>query len=467
MILALSRQLQLNGNKFILFLLTVFLASSCGVFSSGPSSNSDSRNNNSQSDQVAVKVDTIEWTQVPEDQFPPIGAKGAENTDEDTKRPKEKKDSYNVTAFLPFESTRINYGAEYPSEIRNLKYLQYYAGMKFAIEQLEKEGVNLTVNVFDSNEKASKIQSVLNNNVDNNTDVIMGSLKKDLLIDLASFGKENSIPIISPWYSSQSVADKNEYYVQLTPFLIDHYHALAAHALKDFSAEDIYLVGRNGSKDPTRFKYFQEEAFNITGEKNPLNEFVIDLDSLSAEYGIFRALIENRNENLSERKPIVFMIPNFSMREANYIYDLIRRLNVEKLDQEVYVYGMPVLYNMEKMTYDYYNNLNIRIAMSRYTKKSSPEAKNFASKFFNEYNDYPLDDAYEGYDNMLWLGRMLDTYGGAFIDNLNKDENEYLSTKFNIKPVLDGSPEKKELDYYENKNLRIIQFFENEFSIVK
>lgn len=465
MISVLNRQLQLNGSRTLVFFISALLLSSCGIFSSRSSGSNIGDKDNE--DPQEVVVDTIEWTQVPESSFPPIDNSVEESTEKDVKRPKDKKDSYNVTAFLPFESSRINYGGENPAEIRNLKYLQYYAGMKFAVEQLEKEGVNLTLNVYDSNEDQNKVKDVLANNVDNNTDAILGPLKKDLLIELASFGKENSIPVISPWYSSQSVTNKNEFYIQLTPFLIDHYHAITAHALSNFNAEDIYLVGRSGSKDPSRFKYFQEEAYTITKEKEALNEFVIDIDSLSAEYGIFRSLIENRNENLEVNSPIVFIVPNFSMRDANYIYDLLRRLNVEKLNQEVYVYGMPVLYSMDKITYDYYINLNIRIAMSRYTKKSSPEAKNFAARYFREYNDYPLDDAYEGYDNMLWLGRMLDNYGGAFIDNLSKDESEYLSTKFNVEPVLDGSPEEKALDYYENKNLRIIQFFENEFSIVK
>lgn len=465
MILVQNHPRLLSGNNLLFIFCLSMLLSSCGLFSSTNSNNSGG--NNSKGDNDVVKVDTIEWNKIPEDDFPPINNTDVEAETKEGVKSKEKKDSYNIAAFLPLEASRIQYGVEYPKDIRKVKYLQYYAGMKLALEQLEKEDISLTIDVYDSKESLTTVKSVLNNKVTNDTDVILGSLKKDVLIELASFGKENSIPVISPWYSSQSVADNNELYVQLTPFLIDHYYELTNHALSHFDKEDIYLVGREGSKDASRFKYFQEAAFNVTKEEDALNEFVIDLDSLSAEYGIFRSLIENRNENLKSKKPIVFIIPNFSMREANYIYDLIRRINVEKLDQEVYLYGMPVLYNMDKINYDYLTNLNIRIAMSRYTKKSSPEARNFAANFFREYNDYPLDDAYEGYDNMLWLGRMLHKYGGAFVDNLGKDDREYLSTKFDIREVYDGDPEKPELDYYENKNLRIIQFSNNEFSVIK
>ncbi len=465
MILVQNRLLQLSGNSIILVFLISVLLASCGAFSSKGSTGNSNSSTNGKND--VVKVDTVEWKQIPEDKFPPINNVDEELVEKEAVKSKDKKDMYNITAFLPLEASRINYGAEYPKDIRNLKYIEYYAGMKLAMEQLEKEGINITMNVHDSKESIATVMGILNNQVDNNTDVILGSLKKDVLVELAEFGKENSIPVISPWYSSQSVADNNEYYIQLTPFLIDHYYSLTEHALSHFDKEDIYLVGRNGSKDPSRFKYFQEAAYNVTKEKDALNEFVIDIDSLSAEYGIFRSLIENRNENLKSAKPIVFIIPNFSMRESNYIYDLIRRINVEKLDQEVYIYGMPVIYRMDKISYDYLTNLNVRIAMSRYTKKSSPEAKNFAANYFREYNDYPLDDAYEGYDNMLWVGRMLHKYGGAFVDNLNRDKQEYLSTKFNIQAVYDGDPEKPELDYFENKNLRVIQFYDNEFSVVK
>ncbi len=465
MILVQNLLQQLSGNKIIWFLsCTIFLAS-CGMFGGGSSSNSGGQERPIK--EKDIRVDTVEWTKIPESEFPPINNVDEDLIEKEVERSKEKKEQYNITSFLPIQASRINYGVEYPDDIRNVKYLQYYAGMKIALEQLEEEDISLKVDVFDSKEDITHVKSILNDRVDNTTDVILGSLKKDILVELAAFGKENSIPVISPWYASQSIADDNPFYIQLTPFLIDHYYAITEHALSHFDAEDIYLVGRNGSKDVTRFKYFQEAAFNVTKEENVLNEFVFTLDSLNAEDGIIRSFIFNRNENLEEERPLVFIIPNFSMRESNYLYDLIRRINVEKLNQEIYIYGMPVLYGMDKITYDYLNNLNIRIVMSRYTKKSSPEAKNFAARYFREYNDYPLDDAYEGYDNMLWLGRMLHTYGGAFIDNLDKDNAEYLSTKFDIQKVFDGDVEKPTLDYFENKNLRIIQFNNNEFSVVK
>ena len=462
-----NRRQQSNGNRIILFcFVAVFTFSSCGLFSGGSKGNS--KGNSTTNTKEEVKVDTVQWTKLPEDKFPPIKS-DTKVTEKQVDSEYVMKDQYRVAAIVPFQINRMDMNVESVQEIRNLKYLHYYAGMQMAMEDLEQEDISITLDVFDSKENLKDVKFILNNKLSSNTDAIMGPLKKDILIELAKFGKENKVPVISPWYSSQSIANENPNYIQLTPFLIDHYKALTQHALSSFDPENIYLVGRTNSKDVNRFKYFQEEAYKLTGEENALQEFVFYQDSLTHEFEIIKRIIRNQiDKETGERKPTVFIIPNFSSRESQYIYDLLRRINVEKLDNEVYVYGMPVLYDMDKITYEYYTNLNMRIAMSRYTQKSSVEASLFSSRYFNEYNDFPKQDAFEGYDNMMFLGRALKKYGTGFIANLDKDETEYLSTRYNIKPVSSSKdPESIMVDYFENKNLRIIQYIENEFSIIK
>lgn len=452
-----NRLQQSNGNKiFFAFFLSIFLLSSCGIFSSNSSTTkNDVRKQNKDTDKV--EVDTVKWTKLPEDKFPPIqNEKGVE---EPEKVVKGKKDAYRVACFLPMEANRIDLSVEDPNELRSLRYIHYYAGMQFALEELEAQGMNLTMDVYDSKDNPQHIKSILNSRLASDTDAILGSIKKESLKELARFGRENEIPVISPWYSSKSVTRDNEYYIQLNPFLTEHYRAITEHALKNFDPSQIYLVGREGTKDLSRFKYFQETCKELTdGEE--LNTFSFYLDSLTQEYEIFKDVIRQDTAT-------VFILPNFSSRDAQYIYDVLRRINVEKMNNKVYVYGMPVMYDMDKMTYEYYTNMNIRIVMSRFTDKSTPEARAFEAKYFRTYNDYPKGEAYEGYDNVMFLGSMLQKYGLDFINHLDEDTMEYFSARFNIQPVFVGDVEEENVNYYENRNLRIIQFVENRFKSLK
>ena len=176
MILVQNRLRLLSGNNLILIFCMSMIMASCGMFSSKNGQNSG--NSTSQGNNDVVEVDTIEWNKVPEEDFPPISNADVDLDSKQGEKSKEKKESYNITAFLPFETSRIQYNAEYPQDIRKLKYLQYYAGMKLALEQLEKEDININIDVFDSKESLTTVKQVLNNKVTNETDVILGSLKK-------------------------------------------------------------------------------------------------------------------------------------------------------------------------------------------------------------------------------------------------------------------------------------------------
>lgn len=467
MILVPNRQQRLNGSKISLFaILFCFLVSSCGLFN--PATPQVDNRVDKRDDEVAVQVDTVKWKQADQKNSPPIGwdEKKADNNKTGDQHQSAKKARYTLAAFLPFESDKMNFQTDDLSTIKNYKYLHYYAGMKLAIDDLNAEDINLDVYTFDSKNDKNRVQSVLENEIPRNVDVIMGSLKKDELMATAIFGQKHKIPVISPWYSSQSVADKNPYYIQFTPFLVEHYNALVEHALNNFDAEQIYLLGRQGSKEPSRFKYFQAAAFNLTGKKDALNEFVFNTDELTYEHEILKAIIDRQNTE-TVKKPTVFIVPNFSPREAKYIYNLLRRINVEKMENEVYVYGMPVLYTLDKISYEYYTNLNIRMAMSRFPDRNSMDAKRFNGIFYRAYNEFPVDEAYEGYDNMMFVGRMLHKYGKDFIQYLDQDEKEYLTTRFNIKPKFELVDERPVLDYYENKNLRIIEYVDNQFTTIK
>ncbi len=450
--------LRLNGSRIAaLFIVGSLLLSSCGIFSSSRSNGSGDVTSEQNQNPDKAEVDTVQWTKIPEDKFPPI--KTDKKEEETTTSSKGKKEAYRMACFLPMNSQRIDLSVEDPNEMRSLKYIHYYAGMQFALEDLEEAGMKLTMDVFDSKDDPNHVKSILSSRLATDTDVILGSIKKESLKELARFGKKNEIPVISPWYSSKSVTRNNPYYVQLNPFLTEHYRAITEHALAHFDPSQIYLLGREGTKDLSRFKYFQETCQELT-DGETLNTFPFYTDSLTQEFEIFKDII-------LQDSATVFIIPNFSSRDAQYIYDVLRRINVEKMDHEVYVYGMPIMYMMDKMTYEYYTNMNIRIVMSRFTNTSTEEAKSFEARYFRRYNDYPRGEAFEGYDNVMFIGQMLQEYGLDFLDHLDDDMMEYFSARFDIQPVFTGDVEDGTVNYFENQNLRIIQFVDNQFRSLK
>lgn len=381
-------------------------------------------------DEVDVKV----WKDTLTDKIPPkdeVIKKGKEDGGKSNERNKQ---IYNITLVIPFSSLE--------SDVR---FLQYYAGAKVAAEKLEAEGINLDVNVVDANDKVA----IANIDV-KNTHLIFAPNDEAQLKSLIEVGKANEVPVVSPFFSLSSV-ENNPYYIQLKPSLKSHFSAMVKHMSENFSNKDVVLVVRDTKTDRSWLKYFQaaaKSAYNLTDEK-PFTEYFIKEDSVNQGSNVFGPMF-----NKGKR---VFVFPNYSYKDEMYLYGAMRRLQAEKAGRNVNVYGMPILKDSEKMTFDYFQQLNVRIPTSKYVDSDSEEVKAFDVKFYDKFGALPDIDAYEGCDNLLFIGRNISKYGRNFQYNLNEDRDHYLQTSFDIQPYK-GEDSINTLDYFENKHLDILEF---------
>jgi ABC-type branched-subunit amino acid transport system substrate-binding protein len=458
MILVQSLRQLLSGNKkFFLFALSLLILASCG----GTKKTVSNKNNNgniSRSDSRSKKdnkVDTIKWTRVSKTEVPPITGKNSviKST---------KKDIYSISILLPFGSRNFDFDSgNIDTDSDHLRFINYYAGIKMALKDLESADMKFNVNVFDSEATGSSVASILNLPSLQNSDVIIGPYTSDNLKLVASFGKRNEIPVISPWRASPSITDENPYYVQLRPNLKSYYQTIIADALNDYSADQIFLIGRETESDQKRIDRLQSYVKDIQGPTAVgLNEFVVNEDSLQIGVTAFDSIF-------IEDQTTVIIIPNWSFRaDESFIYSCLRKLNAEKGMHDVVVYGMPIMIDSEQMDFNFYRNLNMRVARSKYVDSHRQNIKDFKRKYFSNYSDIPTDDAYEGYDVMNLVAKNIFTHGTSFQYFLTEDKKEYLQMSFDIQKRIDNNCaeyEDDEFSYFENMHLDIYEFVNDRF----
>ena len=127
---------------------------------------------------------------------------------------------------------------------------------------------------------------------------------------------------------------------------------------------------------------------------------------------------------------------------------------------------MPIMLESEKINFDYYNSLNMKVARSKFVDEEDGDVIRFKRDFVNKYGALPTDDAYEGYDNLMYIGRNIHEYGKNFQFFLNKDQGYYLQAKYNVVPTRADSPDDlmEKINYFENKNVDIVEFKNNRFA---
>ena len=435
---------QLSGNKIILFsILCLFLVSSCktkktvvetkGTRTQTPSTNRPGPKS---------KVDTIRWTE-----------SVLENDEAvTTETPIEFKSNYKIAILIPFESNRYEPRQFEISGSKENRFANYYSGVKLALDKLNSEGANFTVQIIDSG--VGNINPKLNNLKE--VDLIIGPYSRAQLKETAEFCRKNEIVNISPWQASSKIAQDNPFHVQLRPNQTAYYDAMVEDAISKYDLEQIWLVGRNTKTDKGRINYFQESAAAIVNKpKGVLNEYMIDVDSLINDALTY-------DEIFVEDKKNVFLFPQWSSEDEPFLYDCLRKLAIEKGLNDLVVYGMPVMIDSDKISYDYFQNLDIHVTRAKWVDRNDPDVRAFRKYYFDRYNALAEDDALDGYDMMMFIGSNLMKDGKTFQHTLDQDRSRYLQTSFDIQKVVLSEEERldnfNKIDYFENRNLDIIRF---------
>lgn len=452
MISVLSHQRLLSGSKYLLAIVLIFALGSCGTTEKATSKRSNTKRSTfgkKKRKSRKPKVDTIQWSDVD------ITDKQDRTRDKMAKG--DRKSHYNVSMIIPLDAK--SYMGEGTG---NERMIQYYAGIRMALDQLDKEGANLTLNVIDES-KGGSITTLLREAQSASADIIVGPYDKSDLKRAADFARKEEITLVSPWIalSSKSIED-NPYFVQLKPSTLDHYQRMIEHVSEHHNAEDVVLLCQEGNRtDKNRAKYIQTvaRAFYRSSDQSPLKEYYIPADSLRESRMLFYDYLAPE-ETSSKTK--VFLIPNMNSKDENFIYGAIRRLTAERGNHKIVVYGMPIVLDSDKLTFDNYNATATHVVSSNFVDQEKPAVKAFRQKYYDRYGALPQDEAYEGYDMMIYIGRALMEHGTTFQYHMNKDYNDLLQSTIAIFPkqtdVDESYTKDKDIEYFANKNVDIIHF---------
>lgn len=420
---------------------------------------------------LTEKMDTIQWRDVPASSYPPITSTSApvatntptEKINVDRNTGSEFFSAYNVAVLLPFLTDKFNPTVgQIPDN--STWALQFYGGVKMALEVLNDEGLNLNVSVIDSKETSdAAVSSMVRTNNDlRNAHLIIGPYRRDNVAIVANeLGKNEGITVVSPYSAASGISPNNENYIQVNPTLQSHCEALLRHALQKYRPESIVLVSKDKKEELARLQYFHDEYKRFTNNKATTNlrEFIIQGEATD-----FNRL--NVMPFVSLGDTTVFMVPSWG--DESFVFALLRKIELSKSPNGyVVVYGMPQWMEFDKIDFSYYEKLHVHISASSYIDPIDAGVQSFRRQFFDRYGTIPAEEAFIGFDVMLYFGRMLQKYGTKFQFSLDKERYKALHTVFDVKevnaPTTPARTDRFVIDRFENKFLHILKFQDFQF----
>jgi hypothetical protein len=252
------------------------------------------------------------------------------------------------------------------------------------------------------------------------------------------------------------MAEDNHFYIQVNPSLKSHCEAITKHIRKKHQPENVVLVALDLPEEKARFKYFQDA--NTLIEKGKTGKKFQEL--LVPEKGT-----NFHNIDVSKYfKPgatTVFVVPSWS--NQTFIYSLLRHLLSKQSEgEDIIVYGMSMWLDFEQIDFEYYEKLRLHVSSASYINNNDERVRQFRRKYFDTYGTVPNEEAFLGYDVMLYFGKMLAKHGKGFPAKLDTSPSDVLHGRFEFnRIVLYPERHKEDLDYFdqlENTFVHILKF---------
>ena len=319
--------------------------------------------------------------------------------------------------------------------------LEFYEGVQFALDSLNKENAQLEVFVFDTRSSKTLLQEQLND-LDSVGLIIAHANAQENWV-LADEARIRKVPYINVNLPNDGGITNNPYFVMLNPSLKTHVETVYRHLQKHFSLNTITVLRKKGQMEDLIKSYLDD--FSKSTVSVPLKLRYIDLDDYFTERQLLPFLDSNRQN--------IFFAASL---DENFNRRLITQLVLAGKQYKTTIIGMPTLDNLEKdFSKTEYKGPEIIYGQPFYNGKMDKVSVQINNHFTTKMFARPSDMVFRGYEVMWKYSRLLAQYKTDLSSNLSNKGNKVF-TDFDIQPVL--NKQTMTMEYFENKKLYFIRW---------
>jgi ABC-type branched-subunit amino acid transport system substrate-binding protein len=424
MISAPNHQQPLNGNKFLAYLLLPILLISCGAFKKSQKTE-------------WPEDDGIEVANISDDEpDKPISAtKGLKEKNEvklvfstvlfkgEPYKVPVHKNNFEIAVLLPFHSDVSNSSSD---KRRSNFMLEYYQGMKLAVQEVDKLGSKFKIYFYDTDNDTTTLINILKNPELDKMDIIIGPTDKAQVKIAAYFARKHQIPLFSPITSMTSTWSNNPYIFNLNPSDQMQAREFLNYYKKHHKDEQLFLI-RDGEYFDKNFGaalIAECKAQNVT-----VTSISYDRSLKWSDYlGDSRAVIVHTSDNKTN--------VNFSVT------------SLLSMAPNVTLVGPDKWLDFSSVDYSQWEKLNITFIGKNKAQLHNDKSKEMVSQYRLLYNDDPSWYTYMGYDHLLFSCEVLNAFGEYFPLFIEGKDLAYTNTNIKLN---------KEGNCFQNQYITILQ----------
>jgi len=330
--------------------------------------------------QIKVPIQPEKTTNVPVQVIPPAQKTSLTSTSD---FPVAIKEVYNIAVFLPLQLD---------SSVNNNRFvaaaaLDYYMGMKLALDSLKKLGFAANIHVFDDNSISTSLEAQLNSPQMKSMDLIFSPLQEKQAKIVATYAKENGIPVVFPVQMPAAIVQMAPNFIAYTTpdaFLIQ---SLAAQIHQQYQGYTVVLISSPIAADQNL-----EQQFKTAFGKVATTQSKLKLQEATwATYPKFKPIGGPQ------------LLVSFSSDRAK----VVGLLKAAALDSNLLVVGQKDWLDYKELDDPAVRNEPFLVALPSYFNYHAPQIIPFHKTYRRRYNADLTKMSCLGYDLTLHIGKQL------------------------------------------------------------
>lgn len=312
--------------------------------------------------------------------------------------------------------------------------LDFYSGVKMALDSAKQLGVSTNLKVFDTENQAAQISKILSENDFSNYDAVVGPVMASHFDRVASQLRSDKVPAISPLMKPTSLYDNVFQTIPSEDFLEN---AVINFVKADSLRSNVVIIADNASQNVSnRIKSSIPSASQIYSKMNKEGKdaFYVNASDLSA---VFRT-----------GKNYVFL----ETKRAALILNVVSSLNsMTNRDKELI---LVTTNKNDAFDYEHLSNFHLSNLKFHYPSINKPyntdKPNGFVKQYRKHYGIDPNKYAVRGFDLTLDVLLRLASSEDLYLASSNDVETVYLENRFRYAKKLSGG--------YYNESVYILQY---------
>lgn len=362
---------------------------------------------------------------------------------------------YRIALMLPFQLNEVtkdslgNYTLPDKISSSSQVAIQFYQGALMALDTLKKENSHLDLFVFDTRGLAAETDSLLQLPQMAKMDLIIGPLFNAELDTAAKFGLQHKIYVASPFSSVTSFINKNPYYIVSNATIRTHCEALMDYVLENNRNANILFLQRNDETDSKLRQYFLDDVkyFHPSEWHYFSSHTLIDSDD---------SFSDHISDYLADSDKNIVIIPS---NDEDFVNNTMQDLFKIDTQFRIELFGMPTWRNYTSLRMSELYSLDTHISSGFFGADDDSSYLDFKSDFKNQFGVKLSEYSLQGYNQMYYYGHLLETQGVDFFKTASDSSFDVIGGSFLFRQAANNLIGKKiPMDYWENKNVQILEY---------